>query len=88
MKTEFRRSFLRDLKRVGNRSLLERVKNCIHEIEAASTPAEIAGLKKLQGFQSYYRIRIGDHRVGISIESDTVTFIRLLDRKDIYRYFT
>jgi mRNA interferase RelE/StbE len=35
----------------------------------------------------YYRIRLGDYRVGLKIENNTVCFVRFLHRKDIYRYF-
>ncbi|MCB0846226.1 MAG: type II toxin-antitoxin system RelE/ParE family toxin [Bacteroidetes bacterium] len=51
-------------------------------------------LKKLQGFENYYRIKLGDYRIGIEIEKspentgeEIVTFIRFIHRKDIYRYF-
>ncbi|HEY4721787.1 MAG TPA: type II toxin-antitoxin system RelE/ParE family toxin [Anaerolineae bacterium] len=47
----------------------------------------MANIKKLQGGTNYYRIRVGDYRVGLVVESDTVTFVRFLHRKDIYRYF-
>jgi mRNA interferase RelE/StbE len=48
---------------------------------------EIPHLKKLQGFKSVYRIRIGDYRIGIFIDGNTVQFVRVLNRKDIYKYF-
>jgi mRNA interferase RelE/StbE len=47
----------------------------------------VAGLKKLKGGGNYYRVRVGEYRVGLVIEGDSVTFMRFLDRKEIYRYF-
>ena len=44
-------------------------------------------LRKLRGSDRYYRIRVGEYRVGLSVEGDTVTFVRFLHRKDVYRYF-
>ena len=35
----------------------------------------------------YYRIRVGDYRVGFVFEQGAVTFVRCLNRKEIYRYF-
>ncbi|MBP1468695.1 type II toxin-antitoxin system RelE/ParE family toxin [Candidatus Chloroploca sp. M-50] len=35
----------------------------------------------------YYRIRIGDYRLGLFVEDDTITVVRFLHRRDIYRYF-
>ncbi len=46
-----------------------------------------AALKKLKGFDGAYRIRIGDYRVGLFIVQETITFARVLHRKEIYRYF-
>ncbi|NPA92437.1 MAG: type II toxin-antitoxin system RelE/ParE family toxin, partial [Chloroflexi bacterium] len=38
-------------------------------------------------YTSFYRIRLGDYRLGLEIEGDTVVFVRFLHRRDIYRYF-
>jgi mRNA interferase RelE/StbE len=48
---------------------------------------EIIHVKKLKGSEDYYRIRIGNYRVGIILADDTVIFVRFLHRRDIYRYF-
>lgn len=44
-------------------------------------------LQKLSGTPNYYRIRVGDYRIGPALEDDMVVFVRCLHRKDIYRYF-
>ena len=88
MKLEFRKSFARDLKkRAQDKKLLSRVREIIKEIEEANNIHEIKNLKKLQAEGHYYRIRIGDYRIGSLIEDDTVIFVRLLLRGEIYRYF-
>ncbi len=88
MRAEFRKSFARDLRRRKNDSdFLDRVKEIIEEVELAETAARITNLKKLKGESSYYRIRFGNCRIGIKIEDDLVVFIRVLHRKEIYRYF-
>jgi mRNA interferase RelE/StbE len=48
---------------------------------------DIANLKQLKAEGRYYRIRTGDCRIGITIEDDLVTFVRVLHRKEIYRFF-
>lgn len=45
-------------------------------------------LNPIKGFKSYYRIRIGDYRIGFKVESNAVIFMRVCHRKDIYRYFS
>ena len=87
MKIEFRSSFAKDLKNIRDRNLLRRVSEKIEEVERAKSLSEISQLKKLRGHAAYYRIRIGDYRVGMTIAEDTITFVRLLNRKDIYKHF-
>ena len=87
MKIAFRDSFAKDLKSVKRKALLKRVKDLIETVEQADTLAEIPNLKKLKGSGNYFRLRLGDYRLGIALENDVVNFVRLLNRKDIYRQF-
>lgn len=87
MKTAFKESFARDLKAVRNKKLLKRVKEVIEAVEQAEVLTSLPQLKKLKGEQNYFRLRVGEYRIGVAIEEDTVVFVRFLARKDIYRYF-
>lgn len=87
MKVAFRTSFLRDVRAVKEKGVQRRIREVIEHVEQVSKPTEISNLKKLKGQGTYYRIRIGEFRVGLKIEADTVTFVRVLNRKDIYKYF-
>ncbi|HZQ07030.1 MAG TPA: type II toxin-antitoxin system mRNA interferase toxin, RelE/StbE family [Anaerolineae bacterium] len=87
MKTEFKASFTQDLRRIKNKELLQRLKVVIETIEQSSNLDTIPNLKKLKGWSMYYRVRIGDYRMGLVVDADVVTFVRFLHRKDIYRYF-
>lgn len=80
-------SFAKDLKRVKDKQLLKQIQNVIEEIKAANELAEVKNLKKLQGYDTFYRLRLGDYRIGIEAEDRTVIFVRILHRKDIYRRF-
>ena len=86
MQTEFAPAFLRDLdtlpKKIRNRTL-----SIIERVSSATSPLEIPHLKKLEGNRIYYRIRIGNYRIGIRFESDTAVFLSCLHRRDIYRFF-
>ena len=44
-------------------------------------------MKKLKADGDYYRVKIGDYRIGMTLEEDVVIFVRVLHRKDVYRYF-
>lgn len=80
-------SFARDLKRVKDKQLLKQVQDVLEQVKAANNLGDIVNLKKLQGFESYYRLRLGDYRIGIEVEEQTVIFVRFLHRKEIYRRF-
>ena len=86
MKVEYRRSFEKDLSKIRDRSLLERIREIIEEVENAESLAAVSNIKKLKSEGNYYRIRVGDYRIGIA-NRETVVFIRFLHRKEIYKYF-
>lgn len=67
--------------------MLERVKEAIEQVEAAQALNNVKDLTKLSGGNNYYRIRVGDYRLGIVVEAETVEFVRCLNRREIYRYF-
>jgi mRNA interferase RelE/StbE len=87
VKTEFKSSFLRDLKSVNDQNSLNKIRDVIETIERAASSQEIVNLKKLQGKGSVYRIRVGDYRLGIINENEVVIFVRCLNRRDIYKHF-
>ena len=87
MSVEFRASFVKDLRHIKDQGLLSRIKQTIELVEKAQGPQDMASLKKLKGGNNYYRIRVGDYRLGLIIEGDSATFVRCLNRKEIYRFF-
>ncbi len=87
MKVEFRASFARDLKRIKDEELLRQVRQVIEGTESAQALSDIANNRKLRVEGRYYRLRLGEYRFGLVIESNTVTFVRFLHRSEIYRYF-
>jgi mRNA interferase RelE/StbE len=87
MNVEFKSSFIKDLKKIKEKQLQSQIMELIEKVEASGNMIELENVKKLRGSDVYYRIRLGDYRVGLKIENDTVCFIRFLHRKDIYRYF-
>jgi mRNA interferase RelE/StbE len=85
--TAFRASFDADLSAIRDATLLRRIKKVIEQVETARTFQQIPNLKRLEASGKYYRIRVGDYRLGFVFEQGRVTFVRCLDRKEIYRYF-
>jgi len=87
MKVEFKKSFLKELKKLKNKSLKNSIAECIIQVESAENIAHIKNSKKLAGYDVYYRIRVGDYRIGVKIEKDVVYFVVFEHRKDIYKKF-
>ena len=87
MKTRFKSSFGKDLKSIRSKPVLEAVAKLIELVERARNLQAIPDVKKLKAKGNQYRIRVGDYRVGITASKDEITFVRCLDRKEIYRYF-
>ncbi|MEH2319205.1 type II toxin-antitoxin system RelE family toxin [Nostoc sp.] len=87
MNIEFKKSFEKDLNNIRDEALLKKIKIVIEEVENSENLADISNIKKLQADGNYYRIIIGDYRVGIAVSESVVLFLRILHRKDVYRYF-
>ena len=87
MRVKFESSFARDLKRIKDRKLRERVGEAIKRFESATGLHDVGDLKKLKGAQDAYRMRIADYRLGFLLRDGVITMVRILDRRDIYRYF-
>lgn len=87
MKTEFKASFLKAIRKINDQQLKTDIANSIVNVESAKNLTQINQLKKLKGYKQYYRIRIGNYRIGIKIEEGTVFFVDIDHRRNIYRIF-
>lgn len=67
--------------------VLARLETVIYQVRKAPNLMAVRNLKKLEGKQGYYRIRVGNFRIGFEMIGGTAIFLRCLDRKDVYRYF-
>jgi mRNA interferase RelE/StbE len=88
VKTEYLPSFIKDLKKLKKMPAYSQISSTVLEkIPQCENIAEISNLKKIKGAKNAYRIKVGDYRIGVFIENETVTFSRVLHRKEVYRYF-
>lgn len=87
MRVLFRESFLKDIEALQDSALKKRVRKILVQVKEATALKDVGTIKKLKGGDSYYRIRMGDYRLGFVLEENVVVCIRCLHRKDIYRYF-
>ena len=87
MEIRYHSQFNRDLRRLRNSSVARSIEQIISELKAVSSLTEVRGVRRLRGEGRHYRIRIGEHRLGITQDDDTIILRRLLHRSEIYRYF-
>ena len=89
MTVGFRQQFEKDLHQLKDHVLKKRILKAIHQAEQAPTLTDLSNLRKLSGYETYYRIRVGDYRLGLKWDSDenTLYFVTFAHRKDIYQDF-
>ncbi len=87
MTVEFLQSFSKDTDKILRKSDKLKLLKLITQIENANDLSGIAQVKKLAGYRTAYRIRLGDYRIGFFFENNKVIFARVLHRKEIYKLF-
>ena len=88
MEVLYRKAFLKDLKKLKNRSAYDRVfQLAFSDLPKSEALREVPGVTPMTGHPGRYRIRIGDYRVGIEFSGNKVELVRALHRRDFYRYF-
>lgn len=88
MEVQYRQAFLKDLKQLKSSTSYQRIYElAFTTLEAINTLEEIPDIKAMRGYAGRYRIRIGDYRVGIEVNGDVIEVMRVLHRREFYRYF-
>ena len=55
----------------------------IENIKEAVSLTDLKDVRKIEGYQGYYRIKVADFRLGIKLRGNKVELLRFLHRKDI-----
>lgn len=88
MKVSVWKSFEKDVLKITDSKLATQLSAAINKLESCQSLSEIPNVKKMQAKGNYYRIRIGQHRLGFRLDgSDAVVLLRFMHRKDIYKNF-
>ena len=87
MQIEFTRKFKKQIESLNDRTIRLKVLSIIDAVVVAEKMVDFPNLKKLAGYKNQYRIRLGNYRIGISINDQTVIFAALDHRSNIYKYF-
>lgn len=87
MNVKFEYRFEKDLHAVKDKKLFSKIKKIIIGCKNSDNVSQIKDIKKLKGYDTFFRIKIGDYRIGIEIIKNELIFVRFLHRKDIYKFF-
>ena len=84
----YAKRFNNDLDAIRHESKIKkRLLDLIGQIKRVDVLSDISGVKKIEGYPGYFRIRVGDYRLGIKVTEKDIEMIRFLHRKEIYRRF-
>lgn len=88
LEVQYRQAFLKDLKQLKSSTSYQRIYEvAFTTLAAINTLEEISDIKAMKGYSGRYRIRIGDYRIGIEVNDDFIEVMRVLHRREFYRYF-
>lgn len=87
MKVNYERSLLKDLKKLHDIKIKNKLKTLFELFESSENINSIPNIKKLQGFSYYYRLRVSNYRLGFYYKNNTIDIICFIHRKDIYKQF-
>jgi mRNA interferase RelE/StbE len=87
VKTLYQKRFLKELAHIPSPVREEIEQFVFHELPITSSPFQDGRIEQLHGYPHYFKIRFGNYRVGLKIEHDSILLMKVLHRKDIYRYF-
>ncbi len=88
MEVEYRQAFLKDLKQLKSSSSYQSIYDlAFTTLPSINTLQDISDIKAMKGYAGRYRIRIGDYRIGIEVNENVIEIMRVLHRREFYRYF-
>ena len=88
VQVRYKEAFLKDLKRLKKQPIYDQIVELAFTLlPQASSLHEISNVKALRGHHGRYLIRIGDYRIGLEVENDAAELMRVLHRREFYRYF-
>jgi len=67
MLIEITNKFRKQVEKLNNKRVNNSLNKVVQELSSAPNLRKINNLKKLKGHKNFYRIRMGDYRIGIAI---------------------
>lgn len=88
MIVDYGRSYLDDIEKIKDKTIIRRTHTVIEKLEAANSLRNVTNIKSMQGYSGYYRIRIGDFRIGFFLENENIIMLLAVGHRSVfYRNF-
>jgi mRNA interferase RelE/StbE len=87
-KVEYTKRFLKELSALPI-EIRSRIEPIVFESLDSTDPFELGYLEKMKGYPDKYKLRMGDYRIGITLDKKSQMIIceRVAHRREIYRVF-
>lgn len=87
-KVEYTKRFLKELSELP-KEIQVRAESIVFDELSTSDPFSLGYLERMKSYPDRYKNRVGDYRIGISMDKKNNLIIcqRIAHRKDIYRIF-
>ncbi len=87
MKVSYQKKFLKELAGIPSKRREQIERFVFEDVPGMGSLFDSGKAEQMAGYPGFFKIRFGDYRPGIRIKDDTISFERVLHRKDIYRFF-
>lgn len=87
-KVEYTKRFLKELASLPV-DIQVRVESIVFKELESDNPFDLRYLSKMKGYKDKYKIRVGDFRIGLTVDKKARTIIcqRVAHRREIYQIF-
>jgi mRNA interferase RelE/StbE len=85
---EYKKRFLKELSKLPE-DVQAHAEKMVFEDLLCENPFDLGYLEQMKGYPGKYKIRIGQYRIGVTVDKQNKTIVcnRIAHRKDIYRFF-
>lgn len=85
---DYTKRFLKELSELPD-NVQARIENITFKELISENPFSLGYLEKMKGYADKYKIRVGDYRIGVSVDREfkQIICLRVAHRREIYRVF-
>ncbi len=87
-KVEYKKKILKELVSLPS-DIQSRIETIVFQELETENPFELGYVNKMKGYKDKYKIRVGNYRIGLTIDKKSQTIIceRVAHRREIYQIF-